>query len=232
MKTNMTKHSVCRRASPVLGPRTAQRGASLFVAIVALVLMTVAGLSLMRSVDTGNIIAGNMAFRGSTVSATDLGVEAGATYLNGTIAPAPDANLPAGCTIGTAGSVGPPVVAPTLGNCRYSARIQPEDDKGVPLINWSHTNIPVTTVNGNDVQFVVERLCNPDLLVDVTLTRAPKNEKAKSICGTEVAVEGGSSRAPAMGGGISKVVEVMYRVTVRVAGPRNTVSTVQSIMAR
>lgn len=203
-----------------------QRGASLFFAIVALVLMTTAGLALMRSVDTGNIIAGNMAFRESTVSATDTGVENAVTYLNSIAAPATfasDANLPGGCTVGT---------ATVPGNCLYAARVQPEDEDGLPLIDWSHSNIPVTTINGNDVQYVIERLCNPDTTVPVVLTQAPKNEDAKSVCGTEVTVDGGSSKAPSGGGGVSKVVEIMYLVTVRVKGPRNTISTVQTILAR
>ncbi len=213
--------------------RASQRGTSLFFAIVALVIMTVAGLTLMRSVDTGNIIAGNMAFRETTVSGADNGVEAAATYLNATIAPAPDANLPAGCTVGTLGSAGPPVVAPILGNCRYSARIQPEDDDGVPLIDWTNTlNIPVTTLNGNDIQYVVERLCNPDPAVVVILTKAPKIAGTTDRCGSEIAEGGSSSKSPTSGGGVSKVIEVMYRVTVRVKGPRNTLSTVQTILAR
>ena len=223
--------ALVRRVSSIQG-RADQRGASLFVAIVALVLMTVAGLSLMRSVDTGNIIAGNMAFRAGAVNVADTGIEAAATYLNSTIAPSPDANLPAGCTIGVAGSVGPPVIAPVLGNCRYSSRIQPEDDRGLPLVDWSNTtNIPVTSLNGNDIQFVVERLCNPDAALTITLGQAPKNDVAKGDCGiTPISNTGGSSKSGSMGP--SHVVEVMYRVTVRTTGPRNTITTIQSIQGR
>jgi Tfp pilus assembly protein PilX len=211
---------------PLLRPTSvqarAQRGASLFVAIVALVIMTIAGFALMRSVDTGNIIAGNMAFRESTVNAADSGIEAAAAYLNGTIAAAPDANLPAGCTVGALPS--------TLGTCRYSARILPEDERGVPLIDWSSANIPVTSLNGNDVQYVVERLCNPDTAVTVELGKAAKNYVANSLCGISPVVEGSSKSGPKLLP--SHVVEVMYRITVRVQGPRNTIATVQSIQGR
>jgi len=215
--------------------RATQRGASLFVAIVALVLMTIAGLSLMRSVDTGNVIAGNMAFRGSTVNGADIGVEAAAAYLNATISPAPDANLPAGCIESTLGSVGPPVVAPILGNCRYYARTQKEDDYGVPLADWSNTtNIPVTSLNGNDIQFVIERLCNPDPSVTVAVGAVAKNTpELRETCG--IPPKGNSESKSAASYSRSTTyfaIEVLYRVTVRVKGPRNTIAIVQAIQAR
>ena len=232
MKPYLSLSSAPARRVSGLQARADQRGASLFVAIVALVLMTIAGLSLMRSVDTGNIISGNMAFRAGAVNVADTGVEAAATYLNSTISPSPDANLPAGCTIGVPGSAGPPAIAPVLGNCRYSSRIQPEDDNGLPLVNWTNTtNIPVTSLNGNATQFVVERLCNPDAALTITLGQAPKNDVAKSDCGiTPIPNVGGSSKSGSIGP--SHVVEVMYRVTVRTTGPRNTITTIQSIQGR
>lgn len=202
--------------------RHAQRGVSLFVALVALVLMTIAGFSLMRSVDTGNVIAGNMAFRDVTVHSADLGIEAAATYLNGTIAPAPDANLPAGCVAAT---------TTTLGTCRYTARIQSEFANGVPRVDWTSNNIPTTAANGVSYQYVVERLCNPDAAVDVTLGQAAKNDTAKERCATQVIPKGGGSNKPGPPS-VSKIVPVKYRVTVRVTGPRNSISTIQAIMER
>ena len=211
------------RRVPSVHSRASQRGVSLFVAVVALVLMTIAGLSMMRSVDTGNVIAGNIAFRTGAVNAVDTGIEAAATYLNTVISPSPDANLPTGCTVGTSTSV--------LGTCRYSARILPEDDQGVPFVNWSNTtNIPVTSLNGNDIQYVVERLCNNSASVTVTLGAQPKNGDAKLNCIITPTDDGASAKAGAMSP--PKIVEVMYRITVRVRGPRNTITTVQAIQGR
>jgi Tfp pilus assembly protein PilX len=42
-----------------------QRGAILFIALIVLVAMSLAGIALMRSVDTNVLIAGNLAFRQS-----------------------------------------------------------------------------------------------------------------------------------------------------------------------
>ncbi len=207
-----------------------QRGASLLIALIALVLMTIAGFSLMRSVDTGNVIAGNMAFREVTVHAADLGIEAAATYVNATVAPSPDANLPGGCVVASATST-----PPTLGTCRYAARVLPEDDRGIPLVDWTSTGtIPQTTTNGVTYQFVVERLCNPDTTVTVNLGQAAKYVDAKNICTSSVLDEGKSaSGGSAYGGGsVSKITPIHYRVTVRTRGPRNTVSFVQTLMLR
>ena len=53
-----------------------QRGVVLLIALIILVAMTLAGIGMMRSVDTGNMIAGNMAFRDSTMNVSDVGTSA------------------------------------------------------------------------------------------------------------------------------------------------------------
>lgn len=215
-----------------ISSRARQRGVSLFVALVALVLMTIAGFSLMRSVDTGNVIAGNMAFREVTVHSADLGIEAAAAYLNATVAPSPDGNLPNGCNVAASWelTLPPPPEGEQLGECRYFARIQPEYSNGVPKINWASGNIPTTAANGVAYQYVVERLCNPDTAVDVTLGQAAKNDIASERCATRVIQSGGSHKPGPPS--VSPIVPVKYRVTVRVTGPRNSISTVQTIMER
>ncbi len=55
-------------------PAREQRGVVLLVALIVLVVMTLAGIGMMRSVDTGTVVAGNLAFRQSTMQATDLGI--------------------------------------------------------------------------------------------------------------------------------------------------------------
>ena len=56
--------------------RRAQRGVILFIALIVLVAMSLAGVALMRSVDTNVLIAGNLAFRQATTALGDNGVEA------------------------------------------------------------------------------------------------------------------------------------------------------------
>ncbi len=54
-----------------------QRGAVLLIALIVLVAMTLAGIAMMRSVDTGILVSGNMAFRQSATLAADAGINAG-----------------------------------------------------------------------------------------------------------------------------------------------------------
>ncbi len=54
-----------------------QRGAVLLIALIVLVAMTLAGIAMMRSVDTGILVSGNMAFRQSATLAADAGINSG-----------------------------------------------------------------------------------------------------------------------------------------------------------
>lgn len=195
-----------------------QRGASLFIALIALVSMTLAGIALVRSVDTSNLIAGNLAFRQAALHATDLGIEAAFNEL-GTIPL--EANWPSGCT---------------AGRCNYYPSMCATDmdlgtgTKGVPtVIDWA--NVPVTPnspVNGNyNVKYVIDRLCNAPLplcngIVPVT------DIAGKCYAGDTTGI--GTKKA----GGVvfSGATAVYYRVTVRVEGPRKTTSMVQALISR
>lgn len=66
-----------RHASP-------QHGLALFFALVALLIMSLAGVALVRSVDTATLIAGNLAFRRTAVASGDAGVEAAIDWLKTT----------------------------------------------------------------------------------------------------------------------------------------------------
>lgn len=231
MKTRYDKSPV-RKARPYALPGR-QRGISLFVAITALALMTVAGLSLMRSVDTANQIAGNMAYRSAGLNASDLGVEAAAVYLHNVVWAAPNALIPAGCRVGTVAQPGPPPVAAVNGNCRYSPRIMPTDEQGLPPVDWANEgNIPVATVDGNRIQFVIERLCNPDAAVVVNLGSPPEySNDTIPLCMLRDIDVPPSNRAGSVPG-VAERGGAMYRVTVRVRGPRNTTTFVQSVLER
>ena len=62
-------------------PARRQHGVVMFISLIILVAMTLAGIALMRSVDTGTIIAGNLAFRQNTTYVGDIGVEAARAWL-------------------------------------------------------------------------------------------------------------------------------------------------------
>ena len=61
--------------------RERQRGVVLFIALIVLVAMALAGIALVRSVDTGILVAGNIAFKQGATNAGDQGLEAARTWL-------------------------------------------------------------------------------------------------------------------------------------------------------
>jgi len=175
-----------------------QRGVVLFIALIALVALTLAGIALVRSMDTGNVIAGNLAFKQAALQASDTGVEKAFAALPNIIATSLDTNIPG----------------------QYFATIQPVDAKGVPTtINWATTLSDTTTVPGYTVQYVIDRLCQgPTPVTDI-----------QTKCSSVASLGGGSKKANAPV--FSSATAVYYRVTVRVTGPRNSVSMVQIILS-
>lgn len=61
--------------------RRLQKGVSLIIVLVALVLLSLAAVGLIRMVDTGTLIAGNLAFKQGTTSFADRGAQAGIDWV-------------------------------------------------------------------------------------------------------------------------------------------------------
>jgi len=101
---------------------------------------------------------------------------------------------------------------------QYFATVQPTDTNGIPnTIDW--TQPPVTTVGNYNVQFVIDRLCSGALPVQNFTTACLL------------------SKAPVQSNKVSDPVftpnnSVFYRVTVRITGPNNVLSYIQSILIR
>ena len=68
------------RAPLSVRPR-AQRGVVLFIALIAMVVLSLAGVALIRAVDTSGSAAGNIAFREASVTAVNLAIEQAVDWL-------------------------------------------------------------------------------------------------------------------------------------------------------
>lgn len=116
--------------------RSAQRGVVLFIALIVLVAMTLAGLGMMRSVDTNNLIAGNLAFKNAAASAGDASIEAARSWL----------------TTKTPGQL-------EADQAGYFANWQPSFDP--KTFDWPANSMLVGTDNyGNTIYYVAHRMCN------------------------------------------------------------------------
>ena len=196
-----------------------QSGSALFIALIVLVAMTLAAISLVRSVDTANVIAGNFAFKQAAIQASDMGVEAAFTQVPTIIANSLDTvvtPVPGGTTkywyyptmreLDVSGNGAPTVKELGAGGAAGAA------------INWS--GVPIaSSSNGYNVQYVIDRLCQgPPPVTDI-----------QGKCFTGAATGAGSKKAGSVQ--FTGATSVHYRATVRVSGPRNTVSMVQVILS-
>jgi Tfp pilus assembly protein PilX len=181
-----------------------QSGVVLVIALIVLVALTLSGVALVRSTDTGTMISGNMAFRQAAVHAVDTGVESAFVAIS---AAGGFAASPATSTVTAAG--------------RYSSTILPDaaPADGLPDVDWSA--VPGVAVSGNTVRWVVERLCSTNAATPAEIERRctviPTGQFYQSY---KMGVITPSANALA----------VAYRVTVRVEGPRNTVVFSQSVI--
>lgn len=191
------RYSRCASVAP-----NRQHGAALFVAIVALVAMTLAGLAAMRTVDTGAMVSGNIAFRKNATSAAERGLEeARAWQLSITTASDLEVNqLASGYYATWAG---------------FDYR----------TYDWTSSSskaklLSTTDASGHTVRYVVHRLCSGTGPVDpaTCVTRQDSNKDTKDPC------QYGESNCKNAGSGVL----VYYRVTSRVEGPRDTVTYVQT----
>ena len=197
-----------------------QRGVMLLIALIMLVAMTLAGIALVRSVNMTNIIAGNLAFQQGATNSGDTGVEVAINWL--------EANN--GVTLYT-----------SVAAQGYSAtRSDPAAGQSwdaywrAVLVNQAVTvnpNAPGTymaytasapNAAGNTVSYVIQRLCAS--AVAPTATGAGCSQPPATI----------STSSSSKGAGVVALTygsQIYYRITSRIAGPRNTVSYVQAIVA-
>lgn len=202
-----------------------QRGVVMIVALVVLVAMTLAAIALTRTVYTSNIVAGNLAFQQAATHSADAGVEAAVAWLENNNGQATSATA-AACASGSS------VLACAQTAWGYSA-IRQDPSTGESWSSfWDQIVTPngmartlATDVAGNTVSYVIQRMCST--AGDSQLT---SNDCSVAPSATASTCGGGSS-CDAARTNLNSVSQVYYRVTVRVAGPRNTVSFVQSMVA-
>lgn len=201
-----------------------QRGVVLLVALIVLVSMTLAALALVRSVDTGNQVAGNLAFKQGATAAADGGVEAAIDWLVANAgSPALHADLPAQGYYAT--SQDTLDVTGTSGSENYAAIDW--DNNNCSGINPTACIKPSATVdagNGNYVTYIIHRLC----------TSAGDPNAAGNSCANFKSKLQTSPKRGELKYGDDKRFEPLpaeyYRITSRVKGPKNTVSFVETIV--
>ena len=208
---------------PTMGtPR--QRGAVLFVALVVMVALALATVALMRSVDTANVIAGNQSFKQSAVNATDLGVaRAIDKFADGILS-------------------GNTLLTDNAAHCYRSTTFQPNqvNVNGVPLLlvdptttqepflasfDSTYPNCNFTNSQGERIRYIIDRQCDGSMA-----GLAANKEKCIYFSQSSSAGQLSGSDPTDQGRRAADISTPYYRVTVRVDGPRNTVSIIQAVI--
>ena len=201
-------HARIAKHHPASTPRR-NAGVVLFISLIVLVAMTLAGIAIMRSVSTSNLIAGNLAFKQMTIQASDNGVEQAYQWLLANRATLANTNLALG----------------------YASSRPGTEPDWTAASTWANAITLPTDAAGNSVSFVVHRMCSqPDTAYNAS------NGGVANDCA--LSLSPGTAPPPGEGDsyqtGAPVFLEdpmVYYRITVRTTGQRNTVSIVQAMVA-
>lgn len=192
-----------------------QRGVVLFIALIVLVAMTLAAIALVRSVDTSNVIAGNLAFKESTIQAADQGTDQAIQWLT--------------TNVGT-GSLNNDNLA-VAGNIMYYSSGQLASGANwwaAPAAWTGFSGSSYTDTAGNNIYVIIHRMCTqPNTTYNGNGAGGVAN-----ICSLYFPTSGASTGGSMSVGSFTFQgnPQLYYRITSRVQGPRNTFSFVQTMV--
>ena len=206
-------------------PRLAagERGVVMFIALLVMVALSLAGIALIRSADTATVVSGNLAFKQAAVSAVDRSIEQAIAALFDPVAspavPNPiiadkTADLPAQNYFACVQDVG--------GGCLPANAPIPEIPDALTsaakiAAAGLQTNLVPEDAAGNKSYYVIERMC------------ASAGAAVGSNCNLASAALGADAGTQHYEG-LIRPGDAYYRVTVRVEGPRRTVAYAQAIL--
>ena len=209
-------------AARVFRPR-GERGVVLFIALLVMVALSLAGIALIRSADTATIVAGNLAFKQAAAQAVDRSFEQAVQALfNPVDDPAMASPVITDQTKDLLAQNYFACVQDAAGGCVPPGGAIPE----VPTVLKTKAKftdaglnpdlVPVDAAS-NKSFYVIERMCaNPGPAV------GPNCNLSNLALGADAGTQHYE--------GLVRPGNAYFRVTVRVEGPRNTVAYAQAIL--
>ncbi|MDQ6627331.1 MAG: hypothetical protein M3Z29_02610 [Pseudomonadota bacterium] len=126
-----------------------QHGVVMWVALVVLIVMTLAGLAMMRQMGGGVSIAGNIGFKQNATSAADAGTEVARQWFIAQTTATLSNDVPAAGYFST-----------------WGANVDP-----TTMFNGPSVAVALEAGNGNSMRYVIHRLCLNPGAVDAVLQR-------------------------------------------------------------
>ena len=205
-------------------PSLKQRGVVLFFALIALVVMSLAAVALIRSVDTSTMISGNLAFKQAATTSGDAGTEAAMAWLTTEQA----AMIAQGKILLTDATHTFNVSSVANAALGYYSSVRPTIQLTDGTLNWNATDSKLvgSDASGNTVRYIIERMCTtanqtPSLANCLFATSTSTLNDQKVLAADEVCQGAGC---------LPNSQSTQLRITVRIAGPKNTVSYIQSFV--
>jgi type IV pilus assembly protein PilX len=221
----------CKSINSLVG--RVQAGIVLFFALLALAVMSIAAVALIRSVDTNALLSGNMVFRQSASATSNVALEGVAQSI--------------ATNISLANSVRHFPAQGYYANCsRFD--VQPHasicDGTRLTTMSWDNTNsrlVPNQTdgnseiINGvdrqgNQIRYVVERMCN--------FNEAEINAGNATMDASRCLMASGQACEPPINipdpdqpPCANQATSPLYRLTLRISGPKNTLTFMQSFIS-
>jgi len=197
-----------------------QKGVSLFFALIALVVLSLGAISLFRSVDTGSLVAGNITFKQSATAVSDRAAEAAINWLQ-------------------TNNTGSTLFNNNTAQGYYATSLDTLDPTGKKstastraLVDWNFdscanagthsaclTPLASNTINDYTTNYIISRMCRIE---------GDPNSTANN-CTKAIVTSGSESpkRGELKYGDEKRFAGVSgpyYRILVRTAGPKDTVS--------
>lgn len=211
------------------------RGASMLVALFALVLILLGAAALVRSVDTSTLIAGNLAFKQDTTESAGVGSEQAIAWIESKMNTEPSSFFESDYAAAGYYATSMENLDPTGANTSSSNKLRLvdwDDDNCASATSGSYLdctlkpwgNTSAITVNGNSVKWIIMRLCKdvgPMTTINwcskppATTASGSANERGELSSGGRIA---GTESGP------------YFRIIVRTIGPRGTASFTETII--
>jgi Tfp pilus assembly protein PilX len=186
-----------------MNPFSRQSGFVLFMTLMILVLMSIAGLALMRAVDSSSLVADNIAYKQAAIITSDTAIKAATDWLA--------AN---------------PLTADDTSNAAYASDTISIDWTGTATalttdkVDWeNNSSAPIKAKQvtslltpGYSAYYVIHKLCETG---------------TNPVCATsDSSTSSGSTKSGSSYGHQASSTSLLhyYRITVKVIGPKHTVS--------
>ncbi|MFT4241067.1 MAG: hypothetical protein QM569_02180 [Acidovorax sp.] len=181
----------------------------MIIALVALVILTLLSIGLMRTVGSSASIAGNLAFEQAAATSADQAVETAIAWLENNTAS---------------------LTADVQASGYAASRLDP-DASSTDYPTWAElwtylakTYTPgsvATDSAGNSAQYLIQRMCSS----------AGAASSANGCSSPPISSDESTHSTNSSAFTMTKSTEIYYRITVKVSGPRNTVSYIQTMVA-